>query len=96
MDWFVIIAFIITWLLGAFGFGKIIKELREALLASVWTSQEAADFMMAIATMLEDGKITKDELELLIKEYKEMVEAGAVAGKEWKDVLDAILEKIGK
>lgn len=97
MDWSVIyyiIGLIITWLIINYVGGKIIAELKEALEASVLVAQESADMMVAVAKALEDGQIDEVEIAAIVKEYKEMVAAGALAGKEWKDVLDAILEKV--
>ena len=95
MDWYTLIGFVITWLLGLLGLGIIIKELKEAIAATSDVVTQGSEVLTVIATALEDGAITGEELKAIVKESKDVADAGKVAGKEWQDFFGAIRNRIG-
>ena len=98
MDWWELVKefapYLFTLIVLIFGLGLYIKKIAAAFGATGTATIEAGDFLQSIRAMLEDGTITDEELDVAMKEWKEMVEAGKVAVDAWRGVFMEILLKI--
>jgi len=86
--------YLFTLIVLIFGLGLAVKKVAEAFGATGTATAEAGDFLQSIRAMLEDGSITEEELDVALKEWREMIEAGKVAADKWRGVFMEILLKI--
>lgn len=78
MDWYAIVGFAITAVIGFLGARWLVVKKYTTKFFGIF--KEVADLLYAIENALEDANVTTDEIAKIVKEYKEVIAKVKVIG----------------